>query len=120
MIPTAFFFKVMLQANAAGNVEVRDLTPEEQKELHETRRTEIQNLFDLKAYRLLTLDDPWSSEELALTTFLGCLGLQSAALSFEGMLWKFNSIGWQSPPDGCGNHDYTMSPCRAPALEKMQ
>ena len=54
---TEHSFKVMLQANAANNLDVRGLAPKDRAKFNEARRTEIQNLLDLKAYRLLSLSD---------------------------------------------------------------
>ena len=49
---------VYLQSDRTpGNVEFRDLNPSDQTKFLESRRTEVQNLFDLGAYRLLSLED---------------------------------------------------------------
>ena len=51
----ALRFKVMLQATPANNLDVRSLAPKERAKFDDARHTEIQNLLDLKAYRLMSL-----------------------------------------------------------------
>ena len=48
---------MFVQAEEQGNVEVRNLSGDSLKKFQEARRTEVQNLIDLKAYRVLSVEE---------------------------------------------------------------
>jgi len=48
---------VMLQASDTGNVDYKLLSPKDKIKFQESRHTEVQNLFNLGAYRLMSLEE---------------------------------------------------------------
>jgi len=48
---------VMLQASDTGNVDYKSLSPKDKIKFQESRHTEVRNLFNLGAYRLMSLEE---------------------------------------------------------------
>ena len=55
---------VMLQSTDASGVEYRNLTPKERKVFDQSRHTEMKNLFDLGAYRILSVEESLRFREM--------------------------------------------------------